>query len=146
MRQFTDKTAGRVVAKAGLAGLELELGATQRVSEFSTAGMGVSVGTQVNPPSDAKFATRRASTYLAHLLTLVAHADGKMPEADRNPHGTSQNTSTFACVAPTFVYRCIVTAAATAATFTAGPSTCHIACDGVCVADCSAVLLHCANL
>ena len=47
VRQFTEKTAGRVVAKAGLAGLELELGATQRVSEFSTAGMGVSVGTQV---------------------------------------------------------------------------------------------------
>ena len=47
VRQFSEKTAGRVVAKAGLAGLELELGATQRVSEFSTAGMGVSVGTQV---------------------------------------------------------------------------------------------------
>ena len=47
VRQFTDKTAGRVVVKAGLAGLELELGATQRVSEFSAAGMGVSVGTQV---------------------------------------------------------------------------------------------------
>ncbi len=48
VRQFTDKTAGRVVAKAGLAGLELELGATQRISEFCTAGMGVSVGTQVS--------------------------------------------------------------------------------------------------
>ena len=47
VRQFTEKTAGRVVAKAGLAGLELELGATRRVSEFSTAGLGVAVGTQV---------------------------------------------------------------------------------------------------
>ena len=46
VRQFGDKASGRVVAKAGLAGLELELGASRRVSEFSTVGMGVAVGTQ----------------------------------------------------------------------------------------------------
>ena len=47
VRQFADKASGRVVVKAGLAGVELELGATRRVSEFSTVGMGVAVGTQV---------------------------------------------------------------------------------------------------
>jgi hypothetical protein len=48
VRQFGDKASGRVVAKAGLTGLELELGASRRVSEFSTVGMGVAVGTQVD--------------------------------------------------------------------------------------------------
>ena len=37
-----------MVLRVGTAGIDLELGGTQRISEFSTAGLGVSVGLMVS--------------------------------------------------------------------------------------------------
>ena len=45
--RFSDKSTVRAVLRVGTAGIEVELGGTQRVSEFSTAGLGVSVGLMV---------------------------------------------------------------------------------------------------
>ena len=49
--RFSDKSSVRAVVRAGTSGIEVELGGAQRVSEFSTAGLGVSVGLMVRPPS-----------------------------------------------------------------------------------------------
>ena len=48
--RFSDKSTARVVLRVGTAGIDLELGGTQRISEFSTAGLGVSVGLMVSSP------------------------------------------------------------------------------------------------
>ena len=45
--RFSDKSSVRAVARVGTSGIEVELGGAQRVSEFSTAGLGVSVGLMV---------------------------------------------------------------------------------------------------
>ncbi|CAK0784705.1 hypothetical protein CVIRNUC_007909 [Coccomyxa viridis] len=42
--RFSDKSSVRAVVRVGTSGIEVELGGAQRVSEFSTAGLGVSVG------------------------------------------------------------------------------------------------------
>ena len=44
VRTIDEKTTARIVAKAGVTGIELEVGATRRVSQFSNAGMAVSYG------------------------------------------------------------------------------------------------------
>ena len=49
--RFSDKSSVRAVVRVGTSGIEVELGGAQRVSEFSTAGLGVSVGLMVRPPS-----------------------------------------------------------------------------------------------
>lgn len=49
--RFSDKSSVRAVVRVGTSGIEVELGGAQRVSEFSTAGLGVSVGLTVRPPS-----------------------------------------------------------------------------------------------
>ena len=46
--RFNDKSTARIVLRVGTAGIDLELGGTQRISEFSTAGLGVSVGLMVS--------------------------------------------------------------------------------------------------
>ncbi len=48
--RFSDKSTARMVLRVGTAGIDLELGGTQRISEFSTAGLGVSVGLMVSAP------------------------------------------------------------------------------------------------
>ena len=48
--RFSDKSTARIVLRVGTAGIDLELGGTQRISEFSTAGLGVSVGLMVSAP------------------------------------------------------------------------------------------------
>ncbi len=45
--RFSSKLTARVVLRVGTSGIDLELGGTQRISEFSTAGLGVSVGLMV---------------------------------------------------------------------------------------------------
>lgn len=45
------KASLRGALRLGTSGIELELGGTQRLSEFSSMGLAVSVGLQV-PPSD----------------------------------------------------------------------------------------------
>lgn len=47
IRTLSEKMTGRVVARAGMTGVELEIGANRRISQFSTAGMSVSVGLMV---------------------------------------------------------------------------------------------------
>jgi hypothetical protein len=47
--RFSNKSTARVVLRVGTSGIDLELGGTQRISEFSTAGLGVSVGLGVCP-------------------------------------------------------------------------------------------------
>ena len=46
--RFSDKSTARAVLRVGTAGIDLELGGTQCISEFSTAGLGVSVGLMVS--------------------------------------------------------------------------------------------------
>lgn len=48
--RFSNKSTARFVLRVGTAGIDLELGGTQRISEFSTAGLGVSVGLMVRLP------------------------------------------------------------------------------------------------
>ena len=64
---FSDKSTARLVLRVGTAGIDLELGGTQRISEFSTAGLGVSVGLMVRLP-DSRWSW---SSYRA-LLCLVS--------------------------------------------------------------------------
>ena len=49
--RFSNKSTARVVLRVGTSGIDLELGGTQRISEFSTAGLGVSVGLMVCLPT-----------------------------------------------------------------------------------------------
>ena len=46
--QYSPKVALKAAAKVGTSGVELELGASQQISEFSTAGCSVIAGLQVN--------------------------------------------------------------------------------------------------
>lgn len=44
VRNLSDTMTGRIVARASMGGIELEIGSNRRISQFSTAGMSVSVG------------------------------------------------------------------------------------------------------
>ena len=44
VRTLSDKMTGRIVARASIGGVELEIGTNRRISQFSTAGMSISVG------------------------------------------------------------------------------------------------------
>ena len=47
VRTLSAKMTGRVAIRAGMAGVEVEIGANRQISQFSTAGMSVSVGLAV---------------------------------------------------------------------------------------------------
>lgn len=65
VRTLSDKMTGRVVARAGMSGIELEIGANRRISQFSTAGMSVSVGLMVRAHTAALEAPKQPDcTYL----------------------------------------------------------------------------------
>lgn len=46
--KFSDSTSGRVALRVGTSGVDLEVGASQRVSEFSSAGLAVAIGLYVS--------------------------------------------------------------------------------------------------
>ena len=65
--RFQNKSTARIVLRVGTAGIDLELGGTQHISEFSTAGLGVSVGLMVSFFPDVTHGLSGHQTHVAHL-------------------------------------------------------------------------------
>ena len=51
MWRVNESTSARVALRLGTTGVDLEVGGTQRVSEFSTAGLAVAIGLYVSAQS-----------------------------------------------------------------------------------------------
>lgn len=49
--RVNESTSARVALRVGTTGVDLEVGGTQRISEFSTAGLAVAVGLYVSAQS-----------------------------------------------------------------------------------------------
>lgn len=61
VHSLSDKASARTAIKLGTAGVELEVGASRRLSEHNTGGLSVVVGLAVGSPADQTPPAPRAS-------------------------------------------------------------------------------------